>query len=163
MTRKACPRFGGRKSYQLRRLSKDVALFILGHDRFPASRKRSNGSAGIAVPGGPNASVENHLVQAVRTAGVAVVLIRRNWRRSSPGNAPGRKQWQARHWRLRLASGSQANGAAQYAEQFYNEGWKYKIDLKETTVIADIVKEKGTAARLKRLLARYESSRSDRP
>ena len=39
MTRKSCPRFSGGKSYQPRRLSKDVALFIFGHDRFPEPEK----------------------------------------------------------------------------------------------------------------------------
>ena len=39
ITRKARPRFSGRKSYQPRRLSKDVALFIFRHDRFPEPEK----------------------------------------------------------------------------------------------------------------------------
>ena len=39
MTRKSCPRFSGGKSYQPRRLFKDILLIILGHDRFPEPEK----------------------------------------------------------------------------------------------------------------------------
>jgi hypothetical protein len=35
MTSKSRPRLGPSKRYQPDRLSKDVALFILRHDRFP--------------------------------------------------------------------------------------------------------------------------------
>ena len=80
MTRKSCPRFSGGKSYQPRRLSKDVTLFIFHRDRFPEPEKIKRVRRDCR-PGGPNASVEDHLVQAVRTAGVAVVLIRRDRRR----------------------------------------------------------------------------------
>jgi hypothetical protein len=54
MPRKSCPRFGGRESYELRGLSKDVALFIFGHDRFPEPEKIKRVRRDCR-PGGPNA------------------------------------------------------------------------------------------------------------